>query len=290
MPKVEQNLLFHYLPELEAYRVDQGQGLTPGGKSVNALDLLIRTIKDRYASIIDRLNPLLKEGKITYDLLWAFFKANTHIISMCAGSGKLRCLRYDMGEEKKTDQGLEYFEMQCRYIDFDGKLFGTVLAKLPIEKFRGARQIHSLNAFPLRFHPTYETIRESITSRGRKFAELSGSHHQSYQGHAFFQHKDDLIRKTVSSRIMIDAQQFRKSIPSYPRFFTKKSELEVNLATLFVSSTESSSPRLKTNGFVLGEMREDDLLICSPTVMGFSLADKFWGKSVSRLLDCTDQR
>ncbi|EHY60968.1 uncharacterized protein HMPREF1120_08910 [Exophiala dermatitidis NIH/UT8656] len=39
---------------------------------------------------------------------------------------------------------------------------------------------------------------------------------------------DGLIRKTIDSRIMIDAQQFRKSIPNYPRFFTKKSDFEVD--------------------------------------------------------------
>lgn len=238
---------------------------------------MIRTVRDRYKSITERLVPLLKEGRITYDLLWALFKANSHVISICAGSGKLRCLRYDMGEEKKTDQGVEYFELQCQYLDFDGKVFGTVQAKLPIEKFHGARQIHTLNSFPLSFHPTHGKIRQSLATRGQKFIELIGTHHRGFTGHAFFQHKDGIVRKTIDSRIMIDAQQFRKSIPSYPRFFTKKSDFEVDVS-LFVSSRESNSPRVKSNGSIPGEMKEDDLLICSPTVMGFSLADKFWGK------------
>ena len=274
--------MFHYLPELEAYQADQARKLVTSGKGVNALDLLIRTLQHRYRSTTERLVPLLKEGKITYDLLWALFKANSYVISTCTGSGKPRCLRYDMGEEKKTDQGVEYFELQCQYLDFDGKVFGTVLAKLPIEKFRGARQIHNLNAFPLSFHPTHEKIRESLAASGQRFIELIGSHHQSYRGHAFFQHKDGLIRKTIDSRIMIDAQQFRRSIPSYPRFFTKKSDFEVDLG-LFVSSRESNLPRVKSNGSVPGEMKEDNLLICSPTVMGFSLADKFWGKFIGGL-------
>lgn len=47
-----------------------------------------------------------------------------------------RCLRYDMGEDKTTEQGVEYFELQCQYLDVDGKVFGTVVAKLAIEKFR----------------------------------------------------------------------------------------------------------------------------------------------------------
>ena len=142
-------MLFRYLPEPKAYQADQARTLATSGKSANALDLLIRTIQHRYRSITERLVPLLKEGKITYDLFRALFKANSYVISTCAGSGDPRCLRYDTGEEKKTDQGVEYFELQCEYLDSDGKVFGTVLAKLPIEKFRGARQIHNLNVFPL---------------------------------------------------------------------------------------------------------------------------------------------
>lgn len=95
---------------------------------------------------------------------------------------------------------------------------------------------------------------------------------------------------TWTSRIMIDAQQFRKIIPSCPRFFTKKSDVEVDLASLFVSSMESSSPRVKGNGPILGETKEDDLLICSPTVMRFSFADKFWGKCIGRLLAFADPK
>jgi hypothetical protein len=41
---------------------------------------------------------------------------------------------------------------------------------------------------------------------------------------AFFQEPDRLIRIPVKSRIMINAGLFRKSNPSYPRLFTKKSD------------------------------------------------------------------
>ncbi|RMZ88491.1 hypothetical protein DV736_g4280, partial [Chaetothyriales sp. CBS 134916] len=238
-PTIEQNVLFHNLPELEAYRADQARSRATSGESVSALDL------------------------ITYDLLWALFKANSHVISVCAGSGKPRCLRYDMDEGEKTDQDVEYFELQCQYLDFDGKVFGT---------------IHNLNTFPLNFHPTHGKIRQSLATCGQKFIELIGTHHRSFTGHAFFQHKDGLLRKKIDSRIMVDAQQFRKSIPSYPRFFIKKSDFAVDLASLFMPSTESSLPRVKSNGSIPGEMKEDDLLICSPTVMGFGLADKILGE------------
>ena len=115
---------------------------------------------------------------------------------------------------------------------------------------------------------------------GRNFVSLIGTHHQYYDGYAFLQRDDGLLRISVKSRIMVDAEQFRKSIPGYPRFYTKKSEYAFNVSSMFLSSTESDSARVKSNGVHLGELGEDDLLICSPTVMGFSLGDKFWGKFI----------
>jgi hypothetical protein len=146
-------------------------------KSFESLDLLINTVKKNHKSTTERLIPLLKEGKVIYDLLWALFKANGHVISSCSGSSKPRCLKYDMGEEKKTNQGVEYFELQCQYLDFDGKVFGLVIEKLGIEKFRGARQINQLSVFPLRFHPAPEKMKESLAARGQRFINLMGSYH-----------------------------------------------------------------------------------------------------------------
>ena len=45
---------------------------------------------------------------------------------------------YDLGEEKRTSQGVECFEVQCQYLDFDGKVFGAVTERLAIEKVSGA--------------------------------------------------------------------------------------------------------------------------------------------------------
>jgi hypothetical protein len=56
----------------------------------------------------------------------------------CRGSRKPRCVRYDFGEEKKTAQGVKYFELQRRSLDFDGNVFGEVMDRLSIEKFHPA--------------------------------------------------------------------------------------------------------------------------------------------------------
>ncbi|KAK5936447.1 hypothetical protein PMZ80_011313 [Knufia obscura] len=271
-PSFEHNLLFHYLPELEEYQAsatrDEARDLT----SLKALNLLIHTIKDRAKAPSERLDPLLREGKITYDLLWALFKANSHVITTCLGSGQLRCLQYNVGEEKKTEQGVEYFELQCQYLDFDGKVFGTVTERLPIERFHGARPITTLDIYPLYFHPTPNKIMQSLIERGRNFMSLMGSHHRIYDGVAFRRVKDGLIRKSVQSKIMIDTDQFRKTIPSYARIIIKKTEEG------FFSDFITTQQRVMDGETDLANLPEDKLVLCPPTVLGFSLNDKFWGE------------
>ena len=43
----------------------------------------------------------------------------------------------DGGEEKETSSESKYFNMECRYLDYDGQVFGEASIDIPIVKFRG---------------------------------------------------------------------------------------------------------------------------------------------------------
>ena len=43
-----------------------------------------------------------------------------------AGTHKPRCVKFDFGEERTTNSGSLYWNIECRYRDFDGKEFGDV--------------------------------------------------------------------------------------------------------------------------------------------------------------------
>jgi hypothetical protein len=113
------------------------------------LELLIDYIKRAYGPTRQSLNPLLEDCHITYDLLWALFKPNTLVYTTCFGTGKPRCVKYDFGEERKTNSGVKYFHMEGRYLDFNGKVLSEVAIHLLIKRFRGAKRIDTLEVFPL---------------------------------------------------------------------------------------------------------------------------------------------
>ena len=96
-------------------------------------------------------------------------------------------------------------------------------------------------------------------------------------------HDGDTVRFPVNSRIMIDAAFFQKVNPNYSRLrITERAGLKINAAidgyfTFSQSGSDLDDP-IQSYGKGLEEMTEDDLLICCPTVLGFSLNDKRWGE------------
>lgn len=84
---------------------------------------------------------------------------------------------------------------------------------------------------------------------------------------------------SVDSRIMIDAAYFRKVNPNFPiarlESFPFGLENDLPIAPP-LSPTETGE--VKDADVDVDEMKDEDLLICSPVVYGFSLEDKLWGE------------
>lgn len=50
--------------------------------------------------------------------------------------------------------------------------------------FKGTVAIHSLDAYPLKYHPNEAEIKQTLLNRGRKWVSLNGVHHRHYKGFA----------------------------------------------------------------------------------------------------------
>jgi len=272
---VEQNLLYNRLRELEQYQCDSSY--------LKHLNLLVSFLKITYASTTKSLTALLEDHEITYDHLWALFKPNALVYTICSGTGKPRCVKYKSGEAKTMDNGLEYFHLECHYLDFDGKVFGETAIELAITRFRGTKRISSLDAFPLEYHPNKNDAKAHLLECGRKFMSLMGVHHRQYRGDAFFMRKGKPIKVPVNSRVMIDAIYFREANPNYAKPRVNGST-EQDLSSwgwiTFATDNHSTSryDQVRSNGKSPDDVTDDDLIICSPTVPGFTYGNKLWGE------------
>ncbi|OAF56284.1 hypothetical protein VC83_06846 [Pseudogymnoascus destructans] len=274
---VERNFLFHYLPDLEASRkwnhVDPQDSIIP-----EHIALLINHIHLSYKETEVRLASLLKTGEITYDLLPFLFKPNGLVYTTCRGTKKPRCIRFESGEAKTSTTGVDYFHIKGKYLEFDGKVLGKAPIETAILGFCGSRTINSLEAFPLQYHEAEESMRETLVKCGRKFCfSLIGTQHRHYRGKAFQMKKNKPIEIFINSRIMVDAAMFQELNPNYTRPSIFKSTNSIDL-WLFGDTTSSNKldESAMESSVNLDALTDEDLLICSPTVLGFSLNDKLW--------------
>ncbi|KAI1905948.1 hypothetical protein LOZ65_006904, partial [Ophidiomyces ophidiicola] len=282
-PSIEQNILFHFLPELKNHAEKlQGEGEVAANGFEHLL-LLIEYVSDTYAATKQHLESLLKRGQITYPLLWTLFKPGCHVYTTCLGSGKPRCVIFDAGDNAK-EKGVCYFNMECRYLDHDGQVFGEAGTELGIVKFRGAKKIHSLDAFPLQYHPDHKQVRDGLIECGRKFCEITSGfggnpmlHLRHCKGNAFITKARSPIRLNIDSRVAIDAAFFREMEPNYgrPRVFDSwENHLAYHEFDVDKDQRRKDIERLKYNGIEAQGMSDSDLLVCCPTVRCFSFNEK----------------
>lgn len=100
----------------------------------------------------------------------------------------------------------------ARYPNTDGTVLGETPVGIEIDRFRGAKRIESLAAYPLQYHPEAAEMRGQLMACGRKFASLMGIHHQQYEGKAFYMDDEgDIVRRHVKGRVMVDAIGFQEN-------------------------------------------------------------------------------
>jgi hypothetical protein len=73
---------------------------------------------------------------------------------------------------------------------------------------------------------------------------------------------------------MIDANVFLKIHPSYARLQTQKQVYDI----FGQVANDIPIDRIKSNDIDPNDMNDDNLAICSPTLLGYSLNEKSWGK------------
>ena len=173
---------------------------------------------------------------------------------------------------------MRYFHVECSYLDYNGKVFGEVLTALGIRIFQGAKRIDSLEAFPLEFHQRYKEIRMYLLKCGRRFVSLMGEHHVQYHGNAaYLEQGAEYIQVPVESRIMVDVARFRKFNPKYVR--PRINELARPNSSDSGNFNPFSRIESEEEGIHVFDpelLSDDDLMICSQTVFGWSFGNKQW--------------
>ena len=167
-------------------------------------------------------------------------------------------------------------------------MFGEVPIDTGILKFRGSKPINSLDIFPLQYHENVDQVRAELVKCGQKFGSLKSVGHLQYSGTAFQVVRGEPVATSISSRIMVDAAQFRKINPNYARpsliRAANSRRHDSNSIELWFDDDGGPPPppreaQVKVDDVEVDMQDEENLIICSPTVLGYSLNDKLWRKN-----------
>ncbi|KAI2735150.1 hypothetical protein DTO013E5_9491 [Penicillium roqueforti] len=291
-PSIEQNFLFHFLPELDRCAENMDSSSDHESAHAEHLLLLINHLKHAYASTLQRLESMLQHGHITYDLLWALFKPGCHVYTTCIGTKEPRCAVFDAGEEM-TQNDETWLNLECRFLDYNGFKFGEAGIFLRVAKFRGSKPIESLEAFPLCHHPSHEQVRKDLVERGQKFRNLAGSHVRHCEGSAFFMNKGKAFKVNINSRVGVDAAFFHEMQPNYSRPSLRDIGVKdkdgisvIDIGAMLMEDREREKEKMRGDGVDAQKLSEADLLVSCPTLCCFSFKDKmFLECAVSALRD-----
>lgn len=240
-PKLDPNMLFLYLEDLRKH-LKELKKTKPSSEDKHErkkeqkridskrqhLKILVQYIDKDYAEIKKSLYPMLENGLITFDLLWALWKPNTLAFTTTYGSpDEPRVFKVEMAEKHFSIMRGEYYYVEGKYFEYDGKQFGFGSMSDEINDFRGARRITTLKCYPLKYHKNEEQLRKDLIERGKKFVSLGGVHYKSHQGMAYYKKKKSIVKVNINGRIMIDPSIHRRINPNYPISLVRPKEHDI---------------------------------------------------------------
>lgn len=194
------------------------------------MKLLLEYIETDFKTTRAQLYPLLENGTITYELLWAVLKSNTIMYTTCPGSGEPRAFRLEYAQENSSFTRGKWWSVEGRYLEFEGhddpgKLteeqkatnsgFGWGTITVDIDSFKGSKKITSLACYPFEMRKDKDDLRQKLIDRGRKFVSLAGQQYKQHNGLAFMKKNRQYLKIHVNGRIMIDPATFRRVNPNY---------------------------------------------------------------------------
>ncbi|GFG19332.1 ATP-dependent zinc metalloprotease FtsH [Aspergillus udagawae] len=208
------------------------------------LQLLYTILEEELRDTIARKNDLVLNGVVTHDLLWTIFEPEDEIFSMVGGHP--RAFRFESGEINCRTGA---FDLEAKYIDFDGDDFGFRDKNFEVPPFGGTMPITALPVFPLRHHTDQITVRDALVARGAVWEHYKGYHFKYYEGLAVGRFMRREFKFNIKSRIIIDAEAFNTFNP------------------------DESVSVYPTCG---KELTDDERLLATPTLRGYSLKEKRW--------------
>ncbi|KAG7090338.1 hypothetical protein E1B28_009458 [Marasmius oreades] len=307
--EVDPEMFLTFLEEFTAYR----DALQAKKRSLmethilSSVNLLLNFLHTDFQTTIHRINTHKAHRETSFDLLFAILVPRTLLVTECAITGRPRLFKL-MSWTRVVTNTCSYYQLFCESMDLvDHQATATVLpgrvqTMIILPSFKGTIPMSELDAYPLKYHAYPERLKEGILRRGRKWVDIIGVHHMEFDGIAAFRTEQHKIRRhAVTGRIMIDRTTFKRFNPNYkypipvggssirysPPIVNEWGDFrppppptppyEDGLAnSLFAGDLVQRKSPNDGKDTQQPDLSEEELLLTSTVVYGFSLPDKLW--------------
>ncbi|KAI0913045.1 P-loop containing nucleoside triphosphate hydrolase protein [Ustulina deusta] len=247
-------MLVHYWEELDDYRKE-----TTDNETRMHLNLLFQFMENEVGPDRTKVLNMINKGQITYLSAWVIFRPGDVLFTTVMGHGWLmRCTKTVYEESTKIGP---YFEVHCRYTDYDGKDVGdathmTVLLQKRDFGAENPANIMDLGIFPRKYIDD-DSLEAKYEKRGERFLDLRGCSVQGYDGLAQY------LKDPPWS--WWDYDMADASAVWLP--YTETGRVVLDRATFQEDNSSKAAGVAKA---------KPEPIFCPPFVIGYSLAKKEW--------------
>ncbi|KAF2090153.1 P-loop containing nucleoside triphosphate hydrolase protein [Saccharata proteae CBS 121410] len=262
-------------------------------------ELLYGILQSEFKDLIDDTQDMMSKGVMTYENLWVMFEPG-HVL-YARIDGQETGLKLDYTAHGEDLRGEKFLMVYCKYIEWDGTKFGLNKLGIKIFMYEGIRRITSLPIYPLQYHSEQTALRQRLLDRGAKAEGLAGTHYKAYAGMGWKKGAEPGTKDkfSIKGRVVIDAYGWNRFNPGSAVYTTavhnnpvvallnewrmregdedpESEESDHEEEHVGDDMPESGNFAEEEQGDGRAPLTEEQKLILSPLVRGYSLQTKQW--------------
>lgn len=158
--------------------------------------LLVKLLDEVFAPTRVQLAHLRSEGRVSWDLAWAFLPYGTSVMNR-AGVCDVLCKVIDT-EYKLVPKPV--LVIKGKLLRFNGEEFAWDEVSFDIDYFAGHKPMTELDVYPLDYFDDPESLKKRLIARGKRVLDYQGMTYCEYQGIAVQKEGGRTLRHNVGLR------------------------------------------------------------------------------------------
>ncbi|KAL9608519.1 MAG: hypothetical protein Q9167_006658 [Letrouitia subvulpina] len=282
-PIASPKLFFHARPHLMEREAKEKEKSHPDQKLIDDIRTAIRFVEEDYGDMTTNVESLLANGQITWDQLWAIFPPKTSCLAPNYGLlQQTQAFYFEKSSYSSRDDHSRFFNIRGKVITHDGSNFGWGHISIEIDQFEGARQLTSLNAYPLANSIDYNVLREKLIARGRRYVGML-ARPKCFEYAGGYSSLVAAIREEVVGMGKLNATKFnvRDAFHVLEDVDQAAGRVVVDPKAFAIHNPflSLSEPGVNAKDVIVGRaLDESQLLVCAHWINGFSFGSKTWGQ------------